>query len=40
MVDPNTSATLSVESIWELADAMVAAHGPLLPEALRVPLRA
>jgi alpha-galactosidase len=38
MVDPNTSATLSVEAIWRLADDMVAAHGDLLPEALRVPL--
>jgi len=38
MVDPNTAATLSVEAIWDLADAMVAAHGSLLPEALRVPL--
>ena len=26
MVDPNTAATLSVEQIWTLADAMVAAH--------------
>ncbi len=39
MVDPNTAATLSVEAIWDLADAMVAAHGPLLPEALRAPVR-
>jgi alpha-galactosidase len=39
MVDPNTAATLAVEAIWELADAMVAAHGPLLPEALQVPVR-
>jgi alpha-galactosidase len=38
MVDPNTSATLSVEAIWRLADAMVAAHGDLLPEPLRLPL--
>jgi alpha-galactosidase len=38
MVDPNTAATLSVEAIWDLADAMVAAHGSLLPEALRGPL--
>jgi alpha-galactosidase len=40
MLDPNTSATLSVEAIWDLADAMVAAHGGLLPEALRGPIRA
>jgi alpha-galactosidase len=39
MVDPNTAATLSVRAIWELADAMVDAHGSLLPEALRVPVR-
>ncbi|GAA4347476.1 alpha-galactosidase [Angustibacter luteus] len=38
MVDPNTSATLAVDDIWRLADAMVAAHGELLPEGLRVPL--
>jgi alpha-galactosidase len=38
MVDPNTSATLSVEAIWWMADDMVAAHGDLLPEPLRVPL--
>jgi alpha-galactosidase len=38
MADPNTAATLRVEDIWRLADEMVAAHGSLLPEALRVPL--
>ena len=38
MVDPNTAATLSVEAIWDLADAMVAAHGDLLPEPLRASL--
>ncbi|MBV9832067.1 MAG: alpha-galactosidase [Marmoricola sp.] len=38
MVDPNTAATLPVEQIWKLADAMVEAHEPLLPEALRVRL--
>ena len=27
MVDPNTAATLPVEDIWGLADAMVEAHG-------------
>jgi alpha-galactosidase len=35
MVDPNTAATLSVDAIWDLADAMVSAHGPLLPQSLR-----
>ena len=38
MVDPNTAATLSVDQIWQLGDAMVAAHGDLLPAALREPL--
>jgi alpha-galactosidase len=38
LVDPNTAATLSVDAIWRLADEMVAAHGDLLPEALRQPL--
>ena len=38
MCDPNTAATLPVGRIWELADAMVAAHGALLPAPLRVPL--
>jgi alpha-galactosidase len=38
MADPNTAATLSVDDIWRLADDMVAAHGTLLPEALRGPL--
>jgi alpha-galactosidase len=35
MVDPNASASLTVDQIWELCNALVAAHGPLLPEALR-----
>ncbi|MGZ4594380.1 MAG: alpha-galactosidase [Actinomycetes bacterium] len=35
MVDPNTAATLPVERIWELCDALTAAHGELLPEVLR-----
>jgi len=39
MVDPNAAASLTVEQIWELCDALVAAHGTLLPEALREPLR-
>jgi alpha-galactosidase len=38
MADPNTAATLRVDDIWRLADAMVAAHGSLLPEPLREPL--
>jgi alpha-galactosidase len=39
MVDPNAAASLTVDQIWELCDALVAAHGPLLPDALRAPLR-
>jgi alpha-galactosidase len=39
MVDPNTSATLSVDAIWRLADDMVNAHQDRLPEALRAPVR-
>jgi alpha-galactosidase len=36
MVDPNTAATLTVDAIWELCDALTSAHGDLLPEALRL----
>ncbi|MGC4109341.1 MAG: alpha-galactosidase [Nocardioides sp.] len=39
MVDPNTSATITVDAIWDLADDMVRAHGDRLPEPLREPLR-
>ena len=35
MVDPNTAATLNVDQIWALCDELTAAHGTLLPEALR-----
>ncbi|WP_433296166.1 alpha-glucosidase/alpha-galactosidase [Actinoplanes sp. CA-030573] len=35
MVDPNTAATLTVDQIWELCDELTAAHGDLMPEALR-----
>ncbi|MFG3436930.1 alpha-glucosidase/alpha-galactosidase [Nonomuraea sp. NPDC047897] len=38
MLDPNTSATLSLDSIWRLCDDLVRAHGDLLPEPLRVTL--
>jgi alpha-galactosidase len=38
MADPNTSASLSVDQIWRLADEMVTAHGDRLPEPLRVTL--
>ncbi|HEX5203527.1 alpha-glucosidase/alpha-galactosidase [Paractinoplanes rhizophilus] len=35
MVDPNTAATLTVDQIWALCDELTAAHGDLMPEALR-----
>jgi alpha-galactosidase len=35
MADPATAAALTVEQIWELCDAMVAAHAEALPEPLR-----
>jgi alpha-galactosidase len=35
MVDPNTAATLTVDQIWALCDDLTAAHGDLIPEALR-----
>jgi alpha-galactosidase len=35
MVDPNTAATLTVDQIWKLCDELTAAHGDLLPGALR-----
>ncbi|GIF78578.1 alpha-glucosidase/alpha-galactosidase [Asanoa siamensis] len=35
MVDPNTGASLTVDAIWELCDALTAAHGDLLPAGLR-----
>ncbi len=38
MVDPNAAASLTVDQIWELCNALVAAHGSLLPESLREPL--
>lgn len=36
MLDPNAASTLTVDAIWNLCDAMVAAHGELLPEWARV----
>ncbi|GAA3468469.1 alpha-glucosidase/alpha-galactosidase [Nonomuraea roseola] len=38
MVDPNASATLSLDDIWRMCDELTLAHGELLPEALRVTL--
>ncbi|QIM22235.1 alpha-glucosidase/alpha-galactosidase [Phycicoccus sp. HDW14] len=32
MVDPNTSATLAVDDVFAMCDALVEAHGDLLPE--------
>ena len=39
MVDPNAAATLTVDEIWSLCDAMTEAHSAVLPPALRSPLR-
>ncbi|MFZ7089309.1 alpha-galactosidase [Curtobacterium sp. RRHDQ10] len=36
LMDPNASSTLTPEQIWDLCNDMVAAHGDLLPEPLRV----
>ena len=36
LVDPNTSSVLTPAQIWALCDELVAAHGDLLPPALRV----
>ncbi|MCY1143118.1 alpha-glucosidase/alpha-galactosidase [Actinoplanes sp. Pm04-4] len=35
MVDPNTAATLTMDQIWALCDELTAAHGDLMPPALR-----
>jgi alpha-galactosidase len=40
MVDPNTAATLAVDEIWDLCDALVAAHGDALPRWARQPVAA
>jgi alpha-galactosidase len=39
MSDPATAATLSVDEIWSLCDAMTEAHGDALPPALRTQVR-
>ena len=39
MLDPNAAANLTVDQIWELCDALVAAHGDLLPKWARGPLQ-
>jgi alpha-galactosidase len=40
MVDANTSASLTVDQIWDLCDDLTTAHGDLIPEPLRAPVRA
>ncbi|GAA2281128.1 alpha-glucosidase/alpha-galactosidase [Nonomuraea roseoviolacea subsp. roseoviolacea] len=35
MLDPNTSATLTLQQIHDMVDEMIAAHGALLPEGIR-----
>jgi alpha-galactosidase len=39
MVDPNTAAQLSVDAIWAMCDELTAAHGDLIAEPLRAPVR-
>jgi alpha-galactosidase len=38
LLDPNASSTLTPDQIWELCDELTAAHGDLLPAALREPV--
>jgi alpha-galactosidase len=38
MVDPNASATLSLDAIWRMCDDLTRAHGDLLPPELRTTL--
>jgi alpha-galactosidase len=40
MLDPNAAASLSLDAIWEMCDALTAAHGDALPAALRAPAKA
>ena len=35
LLDPNTGATLSTAATHELVDALIAAHGDLIPEGIR-----
>jgi alpha-galactosidase len=37
LMDPNTASTLTPEQVWAVCDELTAAHGDLLPEALRTP---
>jgi alpha-galactosidase len=38
LLDPNASSTLTPDAIWEMCDELTAAHGDLLPAALREPV--
>ena len=40
LVDPNASSSVTPEQIWQICDELTAAHGDLLPEALRSPVPA
>jgi alpha-galactosidase len=40
LLDPNASSTLTPDAIWEMCDELTAAHGDLLPAALREPVGA
>ena len=35
MLDPHTAAELDLEAIWAMVDDLLAAHGDMIPEALR-----
>jgi alpha-galactosidase len=35
MLDPHTAAELDLQQIWDLTDALIAAHGEWLPEWVR-----
>jgi alpha-galactosidase len=35
MLDPHTSAELSLDQIWSMVDELLDAHGDAIPEALR-----
>jgi len=37
LLDPNTAATLTTTQIHDMCDELFAAHGDLIPEALRLP---
>jgi alpha-galactosidase len=35
MLDPNTSATLTLDQIHDMVDDLIQAHGDVIPEAIR-----